>query len=101
MSESKTTCPICKRPPGGIHKLDCPNGRVAQRELARDCVMRHTRRWFHLAKGIAQRESGGIFKPARWVENPGIGYSLKPLAAGWPRSITRAEALAIVKSFSE
>jgi len=58
--------------------------------LARLCAPQP--RWFHVAKGVAQLVTGRMF------DNPGIGYSRKPLAAGWPRSLSRADAEAIVKA---
>lgn len=27
-SESRTVCPHCERPPGGVHALDCPRSRL-------------------------------------------------------------------------
>lgn len=90
MGQSKQECPHCYREPGDVHSEGCPRSRKSQRRLTRLCAP--APRWFHLAKGAAQLVSG------EWFENPGIGYSKKPLAAGWPRALTRADAEAIMQA---
>ena len=35
MSETKTTCHHCKRPPGGVHKKSCKLGKRYANELSR------------------------------------------------------------------
>lgn len=45
MSESRTTCPLCERPPGGVHQRGCGRGRVRMLDLAKGTkIVKHLHR---------------------------------------------------------
>lgn len=72
MSESQTFCPICNRPPGGVHEVDCPRSRERQRQLAFECRRALRRQRLVWTKGpIAYRLPG---QDAQLTYNPGIPY---------------------------
>ncbi len=74
MSQSKTTCPICERPPGGIHEHECPRSRFSQVLLRKTLDQPPRLIW---TKGIMifhDRRTGRT----RTVRNPGVPFVLPP-----------------------
>lgn len=74
MSQSKTICPRCERPPGGVHEHECPRSRFAQ-ALLRKTLDRPPRMVW--TKGIMifhDRKTG----KTRTVRNPGVPFVQPP-----------------------
>jgi hypothetical protein len=92
-SQSKTSCPLCDRPPGGVHNDFCPRSRVMQRDLDAQLEIAGRPLVFWAKGPIAIRR--GWRKKIKIIHNPGVPYVKPPkpwYAGGKPRD---AEALEI------
>lgn len=72
MSETRVSCPLCDRPPGGVHNDSCSRSNTARRALRDKCErkMRPTVFWM---KGPIAVLLPGKKKP-KIVFNPGIPF---------------------------
>jgi len=86
MSESRTPCPQCNRPPGGIHNDFCPRSTVS-RQILDDWAVKAGRPRILWMKGpIAVRLPGS--RRTKIVYNPGVPFVKPPkpwYAGGVPR----------------
>lgn len=81
MSESKTPCPLCDRPVGGVHEDFCPRSRPMQQALADEMAKRGQPRMFWTKGPMVVHRPG--LRP-KVVFNPGLPYVKppKPWTAG-------------------
>ncbi len=85
MSQSKTPCPVCARPPGVEHRDNCPRSRMSRRLM--DSILEHVSRphicWafgtFTVRKGKTSFE----------VTNPGLPYVRPPMTRQFNRGRTK------------
>lgn len=92
MSESVTSCPICNRPPGRVHRDSCPRSRLAQRDLDAQLESVGRPRIFWLKGPMAIRPPGS--RRTKILYNPGIPYVKPPKhwrAGGVPRDTDAVE----------
>ncbi len=98
MSQSKTTCHLCNRPPGGSHSMDCPRSAHSRKALVESLVRPPRGIWpgkdalFHGSVAMPT-----TLRPNRRVSfevfNPGVPMVQPPkpwTAGGLPRGKTAA-----------
>ena len=81
MSQSKTICPHCARPPGGLHRYVCPRS-TEKRTVLHVSLSRPPRLLWQKGPLFFRKRSG----PAQATVNPGVPKTTgrNPRAGGYP-----------------